>query len=195
MSDQIKKFKEKEVKGKLEAWKAKGKQFYSYEHANIIPISYEIDWDAETFDLIYTTPDGERESYTRKIEFIEDRIKCFSAPKIDVDEEESDEFTEQEEAENLQEQFKKHKELKIIDNELKPKIMTPTGTTMETDELTVKELRSKLFSTIKNLLDKKISPEEAKSIAIVGQTIINSVKLEMDYKMLEKKDREVKFLD
>lgn len=191
MSDQIKKFKEKEVEGKLKAWKAKGKQFYTYEHANVIPISYEIDWDAETFDLIYTTPDGEQESDTRKIEFIEDRLKCFSAEKEEEEIENTEpELTGQKFTPEIVTKIAEKNNFSIIHETSKSKTMTT-----ETDELTVKELRAKLFSTIKNLLDNKISPEEAKSIAMVGQTIINSVKLEMDYKMLEKKDREVKFLD
>ena len=59
----------------------------------------------------------------------------------------------------------------------------------------LKELRILLFDAIRNLKNQKITTEEAKTMSLVAQTIINSAKIEMEYKMLAKEDREVKFLD
>jgi len=59
----------------------------------------------------------------------------------------------------------------------------------------LKELRVLLFDAIRNLKSQKITTDEAKTMSLVAQTIINSAKLEMEYKMLSKEDREVKFLD
>lgn len=59
---------------------------------------------------------------------------------------------------------------------------------------TIQGLRKKLFETLEKLESRKISMTEAKAITVVAQTIINSVRLELDYKKLVK-NKDVKFLE
>jgi hypothetical protein len=53
----------------------------------------------------------------------------------------------------------------------------------ETNQLkdTTEEMRSTLFEVIRGLKDGSIKPETAKAINETSQTIINSIKVELDY--------------
>lgn len=46
---------------------------------------------------------------------------------------------------------------------------------------TIGDLRDVMFDTLQLLKDKKITVEEAKAMSDIGQTIINSAKVEVDY--------------
>lgn len=46
---------------------------------------------------------------------------------------------------------------------------------------TIGDLRDVMFDTLQLLKDKKITVEEAKAMSEIGQTIINSAKVEVDY--------------
>jgi hypothetical protein len=42
-------------------------------------------------------------------------------------------------------------------------------------------MREIIFDSMKMVKERKLTPDEAKSISILGQTIINSVKVEVDF--------------
>jgi hypothetical protein len=45
----------------------------------------------------------------------------------------------------------------------------------------IQSLRNELFETIKALRSKQIDPDTAKAINAIGQTIVNSAKVEVDF--------------
>lgn len=45
----------------------------------------------------------------------------------------------------------------------------------------INDLRDSMFETLQLLKDKKITVEEAKAMSEIGQTIINSAKVEIDF--------------
>lgn len=49
------------------------------------------------------------------------------------------------------------------------------------DNKTIGDLRNALFETLQDLKAGKITVEQAKSISEIGQVIINSAKVEVDY--------------
>lgn len=49
------------------------------------------------------------------------------------------------------------------------------------DNKNMGDLRNKLFECLTDIQDRKINVQEAKAICEVAQTIINSVKVEVDY--------------
>ena len=58
----------------------------------------------------------------------------------------------------------------------------------------IEELRQHLFYTMRKLKDGSIALETAKAISDVGQTIINTAKVEIDYAKAVNGDCESKFL-
>ena len=65
----------------------------------------------------------------------------------------------------------------------------------EKTETKIKELRQKLFSAIDKLESGTMKHEEAKAIASLAQTIINSTKLELDYKKMVEKTPNIEMLN
>lgn len=57
------------------------------------------------------------------------------------------------------------------------------------------DLRSTLFETMQALKDKKITIEEAKAVSDIGQTIINSAKVEVDYIKASSSALQSKFIE
>ncbi len=57
----------------------------------------------------------------------------------------------------------------------------------------VDRLRNMLFEAAKLLKEKKIGPEEAKAFAELGQTMINTAKVEMDFMRLTKQQIPTRF--
>jgi len=55
---------------------------------------------------------------------------------------------------------------------------------MEKTEYNIKTVRVHLFETLEKLKNGSISDSQAKSIASVAQTILNSAKLEIEYKKM-----------
>lgn len=58
----------------------------------------------------------------------------------------------------------------------------------------IEELRAHLFETMRGLKDGSIALDTAKAISEVGQTIINTAKVEIDYAKAVHGDCESKFL-
>lgn len=65
----------------------------------------------------------------------------------------------------------------------------------EASENNLLGLRNHLFSTLKKLEGGTMKADEAKAMAQVAQTIINSAKLEMEYKLLINDKPEISLLD
>lgn len=65
----------------------------------------------------------------------------------------------------------------------------------ETTENNIETLRTKLFSAIEKLETGTMKHEEARAIASLAQTIINSAKLELEYKRMVEKAPDIKMLN
>jgi len=65
----------------------------------------------------------------------------------------------------------------------------------EVTENNIGTLRTKLFSAIEKLENGTMKHEEAKAMASLAQTVINSAKLELDYKRMVEKTPDIKMLN
>lgn len=65
----------------------------------------------------------------------------------------------------------------------------------DTTENNIASLRTHLFSAIQKLEGGTMKHEEAKAMASLAQTIINSAKLELDYKRMVEKTPDIKMLN
>jgi hypothetical protein len=91
--------------------------------------------------------------------------------------------------------FKPKKELSlkfIPQQEIKKEPMEPTTTN---SKRTIHDLRNHLFDTIEKVISGKIETNQAASIAQLAQTIINSAKIELEYKKALKDTPTVTLLD
>lgn len=60
---------------------------------------------------------------------------------------------------------------------------------------TIEDVRSALFKALDGLSDKTLDIERAKAISEVAQTIINSAKVEVDYRRVTGQTGEARFLE
>lgn len=157
----IEQFKEREIEGKLKTWKAKGIQYCELESRNVRPISYVHYNGVKIIKIEYSFGFGPGEQFIKlefKEELLNEKLKLFTPKKVN-------------------------------EGELKLKFILPekSKNLLEMSEKTtnnIKSLQTSLFNAIKKLEDKSISCEEAKAIAGLGQTIINTAKLEIEYQKL-----------
>lgn len=71
----------------------------------------------------------------------------------------------------------------LLKKEEKSLILPKTNISME-NETNIKNfdsMREIIFDSMKMIKEGKLTPDEAKSISILGQTIVNSVKVEVDF--------------
>ena len=90
------------------------------------------------------------------------------------------------------EKVKKDKPVEMPETEtLKPEVSIQDVT----QESNIQSLRQRLFAAIDNLNEGKINADQAKSLASLAQTIINSAKIELEYKRGLNKDKSIKMLE
>lgn len=74
-------------------------------------------------------------------------------------------------------------------NKLPPRIVNRNGTQ------TIGDLRDQLFDAIQLVKEGKMKPQAAKDIANLAQVIINSAKVEIEYRKMADKNKTIKLLD
>lgn len=168
----IEQFKDREIEGKLKAWIAKGIQFSHLEFCNVKPLRFTHFKGSRTIKMEYSIGFGAGEEI-KNIEFKEDlldaKLKSYIARKITEGETNLD--------------F------------IKPKKTKNFLEMSETTDNNIKGLQKSLFNAIKKLEDGTFSCEQAKAISSLSQTIINSAKLEIEYKRLLSDTPSVPLLD
>ena len=172
MSQKVEQFKEREIEGKLKAWISKGVQFLELESSNVKPLRYIYYSGDKSIKIEYSVGFGASEQI-KKIEFNRDLL----TEKLNL-------FTSK----------------KIIDNELKLTFINPPKIKnyLEMSDSTknnIKGLQDHLFNAIKKLEGGTMNSEQAKAMAQLAQTIINSAKLEIDYKKMLSDTPSVPLLD
>jgi len=65
----------------------------------------------------------------------------------------------------------------------------------EPAENNLSELRNHLFESLRKISTGAMKHEDAKAVASLSQTVINSIKVELEYKMFAKKQPEIKMLE
>lgn len=85
---------------------------------------------------------------------------------------------------------------------VEPKVAAPAQPQVRIDKplhasngKTIGDVRDALFATLKDLREDKIDVKKAKAVSSISQTILNSAKIEMEYKRLTGGSGEIKLLE
>jgi len=184
VSKEIDKYNKRNVDTKLKKLIAIGRQWFKSENANVRPVYYEYDEHSKTITLGYELESGEKEHTVFHIDNLDTKISLFSAPRIspvsDKTESDSNSLATKE---NTNTQTN-------TNNTMANDNTSDVDEETKSDKNNFNELRKLLFEAIRKVADNKMTAEEAKSMAQLAQTVINSAKTEMEYIKLVGKPNE-----
>jgi len=174
---------------KLKSWRETMKFRYGEDKESVVPLKfyYNPDTDVIVLEFICGTGASERaDKLVFKESVLDDKLALFeSFDKVRVIAKEG--VIKQR---NVELKAENKPTIRLTDNNTKLRL----NMSKESEE-NLKGLRSHLFEAINKLEGGTMNVEQAKSMAQLSQTIINSVKLEMEYKKMLSKNPSVTFLD
>ena len=164
--DNVRKFKEREIEGKLKLFIAQGIVYSVAENTNVRLIRYVYFNGTREIEIEYAIGNDMSKKITFYEHDLEAKLLLFK-PKKDV----VLTFVPKQELINKEVKKSINNQFNILE------MSTETQNNL-------KGLRNHLFEAIRKLEGGTMRADEAKAMAGLAQTIINSAKVEMEYKML-----------